>query len=838
MRFSNAPTMAVYSVIVLMVVTVCSAQPSDWVVYPGEEWEAITPGEAGITDVAAWNRWVSTMKAKARGASFFGERHGDGEWGVAVCRGGYLLQTFGNPDYSFQTASVGKGFTSMALQLLVDKGMIKSIDDPVRDYWTGYNQLNSPHKYLDQGHHTTMTFRHLYEHVAGFPITNGHTWKASGKNYDKPAAAWAKCTRDPDYDNYSHTRPGSYPFSWDTYSSGGYWRLGQGITATWKQDMKAVLDEHLFSKMGIKAGEWDWISGKTVHDDKNWYPEMPDYGLMLDPPYEIDGQIVRGAPGWVIMNAKQMARVAHLVACRGWWKGQRLISDTKLVRFHAGGNGSNMSGSRSEILAVGQITASPRHIMPPKHLFAGPVAKQAATSRPDINVLSWRNGGSGHYHVNGPMPTKWSETSIRWKTALPHRSNASPILVDKRIFVCAEPDLLLCLAADTGNILWQRQTSYADLHQNSDFTKAVGIRLEQAKLSQLRRMDKDGLTLGHHPKMMLDPNDLPKRFQRPPVHRDAGFTTPTPVSDGQCVYVLYGTGLATCFSMDGIRQWCVYPDKPTIRWGQAASPIIVGRRLIIHTNDLIALDCQTGQKLWRTTARKRWATPATLHLPQFTAVVLGGGEIIHPADGRILADLFPHTERCDPYVNYWGASSPVVVGSTVYYVDATAVAKETSPTVQCFDIRLGSDGEVKAHRRWITDMPWGKYYASPVVNNDTCYVIASTLRTQGKRDYDSILNRRADGTLMAFNTETGTLLWAKALGCQTGTYHTCSLVGDRLWITGHRGIVVVLETSDDHNEVARIPFEATRSHPLIINQWAFYRGSEHLYCVGHTLPSE
>ena len=77
------------------------------------------------------------------------------------------------------------------------------------------------------------------------------------------------------------------------------------------------------------------------------------------------------------------------------------------------------------------------------------------------SIRGWRNGGGGRFEsVTGGL-TEWGpEKNIRWKTPLPHRSNASPVLVQGRLYVCAEPDELVCVAADTGRILWRQATTY------------------------------------------------------------------------------------------------------------------------------------------------------------------------------------------------------------------------------------------------------------------------------------------------------------------------------------------------------------------------------------------
>ncbi len=93
--------------------------------------------------------------------------------------------------------------------------------------------------------------------------------------------------------------------------------MSQALTAVWKKELKDVLDEKLFSHMGIKPDDWQWATGKELHDNKLWYPKMPGYGLYCDPPYEFNDCRVQGGGGWVVMSASDLARVGLLVASRG-----------------------------------------------------------------------------------------------------------------------------------------------------------------------------------------------------------------------------------------------------------------------------------------------------------------------------------------------------------------------------------------------------------------------------------------------------------------------------------------------------------------------------------------
>ena len=321
-----------------------------WVVYPEKKWIKITPAQAGF-DAKKFNRLI--VNSTPKGANFGGEVHDGNKWGAVLTRGGYLVYIWGNPDYKYQSASLGKAFTWALVGLAVDEGLVKP-DEPIWKSWTGEEQLSHPHKYLNRGYHKTLTWRHLLNHQGGFPITGGHNWSRKSDPrypfYNIPK--WAKWTGDPIFDNYAHCPPGTRRH----YSSGGYWRLSQALTAVWKKDLKKVLDEKIFRHIGIPAKNWDWTPGKIVRDTNDWYSAMPGYGKFIDPPYEIDGHIVRGGPGWIVMSPRDLARFGLLVSTGGIWKGKRLISP-EWIRGHAGGNGSLVAGDRETYISVGVVCA-------------------------------------------------------------------------------------------------------------------------------------------------------------------------------------------------------------------------------------------------------------------------------------------------------------------------------------------------------------------------------------------------------------------------------------------------------------------------------------------------
>jgi CubicO group peptidase (beta-lactamase class C family) len=359
----------------------------DWVTFPGEEWEPIALDAAGL-DAAGFRAFLGTLNT--RGANFGGEDHTGDKWGAVLTRGGHLLHTWGDPTYRFQTASTGKALLFALVGLAAADGLIDP-NEPINRSWTGEGQLSHRHKYLTEGHHRGLTWHHLIGdrlgglHYGGFPMelglhwSQGVTWQGSAKGIETVpgVVGWATWTGDPFYDLYSHTRPGTVGL----YSSAGFWRLGQALTAVFGRDLKDVIQERLFGPIGIPADRWDWWIGRDVKDRPDFYPTIPDSYTYLDPPYEIDGAPVRSGPGWVVSSALDLARFGHLIATGGEWNGERLL-DPVWLRGHSGGNRCGVSGDRRHFTAFAVVTAEgldhPHSTWPesfvPGDLFVGPPA--------------------------------------------------------------------------------------------------------------------------------------------------------------------------------------------------------------------------------------------------------------------------------------------------------------------------------------------------------------------------------------------------------------------------------------------------------------------------------
>ena len=106
-------------------------------------------------------------------------------------------------------------------------------------------------------------------------------------------------------------------------------------------------------------------------------------------------------------------------------------------------------------------------------------------------------------------------------------------------------------------------------------------------------------------------------YQARPRRDTIGYAAATPVTDGEHIYAVYGTGVVAAYSVKGVRRWSRWLGEPhrPMRGnphGHAASPVLVGGQLIVGLRSLQALDPETGQTRWRAGVYNDFGTPAAI----------------------------------------------------------------------------------------------------------------------------------------------------------------------------------------------------------------------------------
>ena len=277
------------------------------------------------------------------------------------------------------------------------------------------------------------------------------------------------------------------------------------------------------------------------------------------------------------------------------------------------------------------------------------------------DTVGWRGDGSGLFPDAKP-PLKFVG-NIRWKTEV-GSGMSSLIVVGNRIFITAEPDLLICVDRDGGKLLWKKSTGFDDL-----------------------------------------PKDDKIKPEMPPT--ECGYATPTPVCDGHRVAVVFGTGLVACYDLEGKRQWIRHlrADR-LLQYGRSSSPVIANGKLIVQVGCVQALDLETGRPIWKAEkAKEGYGSPLLTRIGDVPVLVTAGGDLVRIDDGKLLATGLG---RCE-------SATPVCRGRAVYFIDAEARAVELPEK---------ATDTIQVKELWKQDLI-GDFFASPIVHDDLIHAANS-----------------------------------------------------------------------------------------------------------------
>ena len=377
-------------------------------------------------------------------------------------------------------------------------------------------------------------------------------------------------------------------------------------------------------------------------------------------------------------------------------------------------------------------------------------------------VVGWRTDTTGRYPT-AKAPTEWSEAKgIVWKTPIPKWSNSSAIVVGEKVFVCAEPTDLVCLNKADGKILWTKSSTYDLIPAGQPAGKVV-------------------------------PSKLPK------THPANGHSSATPVSDGKVVAVVFNSGVAACYDLNGNRKWIKFLDLPPHKtWGSCSTPMIFENKLLVHFVNLVALDLETGKELWKAPKTKwSWGSPAVTRVGKLDVVVTGAGDVVRLSDGKVLASRLGQIQY----------GSPLVHENVAYYVDG-----KVGRAVKL--LPKGNDS-VEIKELWTNKPKKDRYYGAPLFDNGLLYVITQK------------------GVYSIIDAADGKVLEEKTLSLGRGTvYSSITLGGKHLFLGGEGGTMLILEAGKGSKEIARHKFDAYRSCPVFEGSRMYLRTNKFMYCIG------
>ena len=397
--------------------------------------------------------------------------------------------------------------------------------------------------------------------------------------------------------------------------------------------------------------------------------------------------------------------------------------------------------------------------------------------------------GPSHQGVTSSkaLPPKWSLVQgVKWKAEIPGEGHSSPIVWEDRIFLTTATDggatcRILCLSATDGALLW-----------NTEVFK----------------------------------QETPRKESR------NTYATPTPVTDGQRVYAVFGSGSIAAVDFAGKVAWTFREYRFYSRHGLGASPLLedgllvmpwdwstdpdkegadkerVGWQLPWDRSFVFALHTADGKLAWKTGRGSSRISHVTPNLWTDKSgrkqVVSGAGDVLQGFDLKTGERL-------------WSAGNPGEgVTPSVLIADGLAIQANGwsgAESVRAFKLD-GLSGEAPP-----AAMVWEQKKNSPKLPSmiyAAPHVICVT----------------ESGMAWCAVAATGELIYRERLG--GGTFSASPILADgKLYITGDEGETIVLAAGAKFEVLARNPLgEKVQASPAVWQDHLLIRGDKHLFCVG------
>lgn len=357
-------------------------------------------------------------------------------------------------------------------------------------------------------------------------------------------------------------------------------------------------------------------------------------------------------------------------------------------------------------------------------------------------------GPGGDGVVSRFLPVEWdSATNIAWRTEIPGEGWSSPVTVGDQIY--------LTTAIPSGEV--------PEDGKNQEYTLSMLI------------LDASSGRITRSVPIMEQTGERPAR-----IHRKNSHASPTPVIDGNRIYVHFGYQGTACLSLSGDVLW-VNRDlyfKPT--HGNGGSPVLAAGNLIFTCDGdsepkIVALNAATGKLAWSTprpvSAKKTFSfcTPSVIE-------VAGQLQVVAPGSDCVLA-LDPATGETIWDVRYEGYS---VVPKPVYHRGLVFISTSFDNSKMLAIRPTGKGIVTETHVAWQLDRNVPKT-PSMIAHDGLVYAISD------------------DGIATCVEAESGELVYRKRIG---GNYSASPLLaGDKLYFTSEEGVTTVVRAGQDFEEV-------------------------------------
>ena len=376
-------------------------------------------------------------------------------------------------------------------------------------------------------------------------------------------------------------------------------------------------------------------------------------------------------------------------------------------------------------------------------------------------------GGEGHSTETG-LPLEWSETqNILWKSRVPGRGWSSPVVAGGRVW--------LTTAIDQRGTASLRLLAY-DVASGKEVVNVEVFSVRNAFLKNIKN----------------------------------SLASPTPIVEGDRVYVHFGADGTAAVSTDGKILW-----KVTLRYdsmhGNGGSPVLYRDLLIVSCDGadeayVIALDKATGKTRWKTPRREPYDQSYTTPL----VIPVNGRDQVVSIGAYRAAAYDPLTGKEIWRVSYGDGFSnvpkPVFGGGLVFI--GTGFQEPSMLAV-----RPTGTGDVTETHVAYTIERGAPFTPSPLIVGDEFYMVSDI------------------GVASCLDVRTGKIHWQQRVG---GNYSASPVFADgRIYFLSEEGVATVIAPGMEFRRLAVNTLDGTTFASIAVSGGTlFIRSDAYLYRIG------
>jgi outer membrane protein assembly factor BamB len=427
-------------------------------------------------------------------------------------------------------------------------------------------------------------------------------------------------------------------------------------------------------------------------------------------------------------------------------------------------------------------------------LLASSVSADELSEKRSKNWHQWRGPNATGVAPEADPPVEWSATkNVKWAKKVPGWGKSSPIVWENKVFLTS--------AVDTGKVVpgAQKPEDQPERRFNIKFPNTT----YQFFVYCLDR--ETGKLLWEY----MAVEELPHEGH----HGDNSHASASVMTDGQRLYVSFGSRGFYCLDLNGKKLWSQkLPNVETrLNFGEGSSPVVHGDTVILVRDNetaskILAFNAATGDLRWEKPRDEisAWATPLILEAAGKTQVItnatnkvrsydLKTGDLIWECGGQV-ANVIP---------------SPVPIGD-----DVICMSGYRGSIVMRLPLDATGDITDSSKILWKFD-------------EDTPYV-PSPLLVDGKLFFNKLNN----AILTVLDANTGKAVRGpERMQDLKSIYASPVAAAGRVYYTGREGTTVVYKLGDDLEVLSINPLEdLIDASAAVVGKQLFLRGKDTLYC--------